>query len=143
MNEQRKDPGNDPYASAEEFKKRVVHYPDVPLTELVPGSNSHLVAGQRALVSFLTMSANSYFPPHRHEAEQIMIVIDGYMDEIIEGKLYRVKKGDVIVLPSNIEHGGRIREVDCKAVDIFIPPREDYLEKYRQTLEKIKKEKKI
>jgi quercetin dioxygenase-like cupin family protein len=133
---------NEPYASAEEFKKRVTHYPDVPLTELVPGSNSHLVAGERALVSFLTMSANSYFPPHRHEAEQIMTVIDGYMDEIIEGKLYRVKKGDVIVLPSNIEHGGRIREVDCKVIDIFIPPRQDYLEKYRQTLEKVKKQKK-
>ena len=133
---------NESRASAEEFKKRVTHYPDVPLTELVPGSNSHLVAGQRALVSFLTMSANSFFPPHRHEAEQIMIVIDGYMDEIIEGKLYRVKKGDVIVLPSNIEHGGRIREADCKVIDIFIPPRQDYLEKYQKTLEKIKKEKK-
>jgi len=88
------------------------------------------------------MAANSYFPPHRHEAEQVMIVIDGYMDEIIEGKLYPVKKGDVIILPSDIEHGGRLREVDCKVIDIFSPPRKDYLEKYRQTLEKIKKEKK-
>ncbi|MDI6753537.1 MAG: cupin domain-containing protein [Thermodesulfobacteriota bacterium] len=142
MNEQSKDPGNDPYASEEEFKKRVIHYPDISLTELVPGSNSHLVFGERAMVSFLTMPANSYFPPHRHEAEQIMTVVDGYMDEIIEGKLYRVKKGDVIVLPSNIEHGGRLREVDCKVIDIFIPPREDYREKYLKTLEKTKREKK-
>jgi quercetin dioxygenase-like cupin family protein len=134
--------GKEPYASEEEFKKRVIHYPHVPLTELVPGSNSHLVFGERAMVSFLTMSANSYFPPHRHEAEQIMTVIEGYMDEIIEGKLYRVKKGDVIILPSNIEHGGRLREVDCKVVDIFIPPREDYREKYLKTLEKAKKGKK-
>jgi quercetin dioxygenase-like cupin family protein len=134
--------GKESYASEEEFGKRVIHYPHVPLTELVPGSNSHLVFGERAMVSFLTMSANSYFPPHRHEAEQIMTVMEGYMDEIIEGKLYRVKKGDVIILPSNIEHGGRLREVDCKVVDIFIPPREDYREKYRKTLEKGKKEKK-
>jgi hypothetical protein len=28
----------EPYASEEEFKKRVVYYPDVPLTELVRGS---------------------------------------------------------------------------------------------------------
>jgi quercetin dioxygenase-like cupin family protein len=93
------------YASEKEYKKRVIHYPDIPFTELVPGSNSHLVTGERVLVSFLTMTANSPFPPHRHEAEQIMILIDGYMDEIIEGKLYRVKKGDVIIRPSNIEHG--------------------------------------
>ena len=127
----------EPYASEEEFKKRVVHYPDVPLTELVPGSTSHLVGGERVLVSFLTMSANSYFPPHRHEAEQIMIVLDGYIDEIIEGKLYSAKKGDVLILPSNIEHGGYIGEVDCRVIDIFSPPREDYLEKLRKTFSQL------
>lgn len=127
--------GTEPYATEEEVTQRIVHYPDVPLAELVPGTTSHIVSGERALVSFLTMSANSFFPPHRHEAEQIMIVIDGYMDEIIEGKLYRVKKGDVIVLPSNVEHGGRIREVDCKAIDIFCPPRVDYIEKHRKAIE--------
>jgi quercetin dioxygenase-like cupin family protein len=96
----------EPYATPAEFEKRVTRYADVPLTELVPGTMSHLVVGERGLVSFLTMSARSVFPPHRHEAEQIMIVVDGYVDEIIEGKLYRVKQGDVIILPSNIEHGG-------------------------------------
>jgi gluconolactonase len=129
----------EPYATEEEFKKRVVHYPDVPLTELVPGSTSHLVVGQRILVSFLTMPANSYFPPHRHEAEQIMTVLEGYVDEIIQGKLYSAKKGDVLILPSNIEHGAYIGEVDCRVIDIFSPPREDYLEKLKKTLEKAAK----
>jgi quercetin dioxygenase-like cupin family protein len=128
-------PKPEAYASAAEFEKRVTRYAEVPLVELVPGTTSHLVVGERGLVSFLTMSAHSFFPPHRHEAEQIMIVMDGYMDEIIEGKLYRVQQGDVIVLPSNIEHGGYLREVDCKAIDIFIPPRQDYLEKLRKTVE--------
>ena len=128
-------PEREPYATEGEFKKRIIRYHDVPLTELVPGTTSHLVVGERGLVSFLTMSAHSFFPPHRHEAEQIMIVVEGYMDEIIKGKLYRVKKGDVIVLPSNIEHGGYLREVECKAIDIFMPPRQDYLEKLRRTLE--------
>ena len=48
------------------------------------------------------------------------------------GKQYRVEKGDVIYLPENIPHGAFIREVDCHAIDIFVPRREDYLEKYRQ-----------
>jgi quercetin dioxygenase-like cupin family protein len=126
--------GTEPYATEKEFKQRIVHYPDVPLAELVPGTTSHIVPGERSLISFLTMSANSFFPPHRHEAEQIMIVIDGYMDEIIEGKLYRVKKGDVIILPPNVEHGGYIREIDCKAIDIFAPPRQDYLEMHRKAV---------
>jgi quercetin dioxygenase-like cupin family protein len=127
-----------PFASDQEFKRRVVHYPDIPLVELVPGSNSHLFFGDKITVSFLTMSANSYFPPHHHEAEQIMIVLDGYADEIVEGKLYRVGKGDVILLPSNVEHGAYLREVDCRVIDIFSPPREDFRDKYMKAIQKIK-----
>ena len=126
------------FASDREFKRRVVHYPDIPLVELVPGSNSHLFFGDRITVSFLTMAADSYFPPHRHEAEQIMIVLDGYADEIVEKKLYRLQKGDVILLPSNIEHGAYLREVDCRVIDIFSPPREDFRDKYMRATEKTK-----
>ncbi len=127
-----------PFASEQEFKRRVTHYPDIPLVELAPGCNSHLVFGDKIMVSFLTMSANSFFPPHRHEAEQIMIVLDGYADEIVEGKLYRLEKGDVIFLPANVEHGAYLREVDCRVIDIFSPPREDFRDKYLKTTQKTK-----
>jgi len=124
----------EPYASQEEFSKRVIHYPDVPLVELVPGSKSHIVSAENITVSFLTQEPNAYFPPHRHESEQVMIVADGGQDEIVEGKLYHLKKGDVIILPSNIEHGGYISETGCKAIDIFSPPRNDLVAKLRKAL---------
>ena len=129
--------GKETYASDEERKKRVIRYADVPTSELAPGSMSHLVAGEQAVVSFLTMPANSHFPVHQHEAEQIMIVLDGHLDAIIEGKLYRVEKGDVVILPSNIPHGGHIREVDCRVIDIFAPPRADLVAKAKEAYEKM------
>lgn len=58
-----------PVASEAERKSRVTHYPDIPKTELVPGCHSHLMFGEHITVSFLTMPANGYFPPHRHEQE--------------------------------------------------------------------------
>ena len=67
----------EPYASQEEFEKRVVHYPDVPEAELNPGSMSRIVSTDRVMLSFLSQEPNAYFPPHRHEAEQVMIVVDG------------------------------------------------------------------
>jgi quercetin dioxygenase-like cupin family protein len=130
-----------PVATPEEFKARVIHQLDLPATELVKGSNSRLVVGEQAMISFLKMDANSYFAPHRHVQEQIMIVLDGYCDEIIEGKLYRVKKGDVIILPSNVEHGAYIRDEDCYAIDIFGSPRSDYMMKMMQNMVEMNKKK--
>ncbi len=124
----------EPYASQEEFSKRVTHYPDVPLVELVPGSNSHIVSAENITVSFLTMAPNSYFAPHRHESEQVMVVVDGECDEIVDGKLYHLKKDDVLILPSNIEHGAYISDKGCKAIDIFSPPRKDIVAKLQKVL---------
>jgi len=128
----------EPYASQEEFHKRVDHYPDIPLVELVPGSNSHIVPAENITVSFITMDPNSHFATHHHESEQVMIVVDGACDEIVEGKLYHLEKGDVIILPSNIEHGAYISDRGCQAIDIFSPPRKDLVAK----LEKVLREKK-
>jgi len=122
----------EPQAKPGDYKKYVVHHPDLPFVELVPGSNSKLVAGKNAMLSFLTMEPHSYYPPHKHEAEQLMIVLDGYIDEIIDGKLYRLKKGDVCILPSNVEHGGYLGDVPCVVIDVFAPPRKDFLEKIKK-----------
>ena len=124
----------EPVASTDEFRSHVIHYPDLPPVELVKGSNSRLVSGEQSMISFLKMDANSYFAPHRHAQEQIMIVLDGSCDEIIEGKLYKVKKGDVIVLPPNIEHGAYIGPQDVQVIDVFGYPRSDYLLKMMQKM---------
>ena len=117
-------------SDADRYKHIVRPYDELPVTELVPGSLSQLLGGKNILISFLTMKAGSVFELHSHDQEQIMIVIDGYCDEVIEDKIYRVKKGDVIYLPSNIRHGAFLREVDCRAIDIFSPPRDDYKNKF-------------
>lgn len=124
----------EPAATPEEFKARVLRQTDLPTTELVKGSNSRLVVGEQAMISFIKMDAHSYFAPHSHPQEQIMIVLDGYCDEIIQGKIYRVQKGDVIVLPSNVEHGAYIGDQDCYAIDVFGSPRGDYLMKMMQNM---------
>ena len=124
----------EPVATPEEFKSHVIHYPDLPPVELVKGSNSRLIAGEQSMISFLKMDARSYFAPHRHKQEQIMIVLDGSCDEIIEGKLYRVKKGDVIILPPNIEHGAYIGDQDVQVIDVFGDVRSDYLLKMQQAM---------
>ena len=127
----------EPVATADEFKSHVIHYPDLPPVELVKGSNSRLIAGEQSMISFLKMDKNSYFAPHTHKQEQIMIVLDGYCDEIIDGKIYRVQKGDVIILPSNIVHGAYIYDQDVQVIDVFGDVRADYLLKMTQKMAEI------
>jgi quercetin dioxygenase-like cupin family protein len=124
----------EPVATADEFKSHVIHEPDLPETELVPGSNSRLIAGEQSMLSFLTMKAHSYFAPHHHSQEQIMIVLDGSCDEIIDGKIYHIKKGDVVILPPNLVHGAYIGDEDVHAIDVFGDVRSDYLLKMEQNM---------
>jgi quercetin dioxygenase-like cupin family protein len=131
----------EPKATAGEFSSHVIHYPDLPPTELVKGSNSRLIAGEQSMISFLTMDANSYFAPHHHTQEQIMIVLDGSCDEIIEGKIYHVSKGDVVVLPPNIVHGAYINDQDVHVIDVFGEVRSDYLLKMEHTMADMNKKK--
>lgn len=119
-------------ATPEDRAKNIVRpYDEVPQTVLVEGCQSHLVTSPGMTLSFLTMKAGSVFELHSHSQEQVMIVIDGYCDEVIGDKIYRMEKGDVAFLPSNVKHGAFLRDVDCKVIDIFVPRRTDFLEKFR------------
>ncbi len=106
---------------------KVYKLDDLPFTELIKGAKSRLIAGQRVLVSFIEMEPNMIFPLHRHENEQIMIVIEGSMLQTLGDEKIKVSKGDVLVIESNELHGGQVSEEGCKAIDIFVPPRQDYL----------------
>lgn len=118
-------------ATSKDREQYVVRpYEQVPMTTLVPGSQSHLVFGERICFSFLTMKAGSVFEIHSHPEEQMMFVLEGYCDEIIDGKIYRVTAGDAIHLPSGVPHGAFLGEVDCKVIDVFAPARTDYAQKH-------------
>ena len=117
----------------EEEKAKYVRNPirDVPATELEKDCPSHLIIGEKMLLSFLTMKAGSTFAVHSHPHEQIMTVLEGYCDQILGDKIFRVQKGDVLYMPPGLEHGSILREVDCVVVDVFVPIRESHVEKFR------------
>jgi len=125
----------EPYATPSEYKQRVIHYPDVPLIELGPGSRSHIVSAERLTISFVNAEPDIYFAAHRHEPEQIMIVLDGACDTVLEGKLYHLEAGDVLIVPANAEHGNYILDKGLRMIEVFSPPRHDLVAK----LEAVKK----
>lgn len=105
---------------------RLYRLSEVPLITLVPGARSRLVTGERAMASFIEMDPGMEFPIHKHESEQIMIVLQGSMRQRVADEEFTLCKGDVLVMESNEVHGGKASEEGCKAIDIFVPPRKDY-----------------
>ena len=125
----------EPHASHEEYSNYVVHYPDVPSFELAQGTKCHIVSTERTTLNFANLQPNIEFPVNQHEQEELMIVTDGVADIVIEGKLYGVKKGDVVILPSDIEHGVYASNVGCSLIGVFSPCKQDLVDK----LEEVKK----
>jgi quercetin dioxygenase-like cupin family protein len=74
-------------------------------------------------LNFVTFPALSGFPAHVHPEEQISIVREGEMEITIGDTTRRVKPGDVIHFPPNVQHSGRTLEGSCRLIDIFSPPR--------------------
>jgi len=101
----------------------------------IPGVKSHVVSTEKITINFLTEAPNCQSAIHHHESEQIMIVTGGACDMTVDGKLYHLEEGDVIILPSNLEHGTYVSDRGLRAIDIFSPPRQDIVAK----LEAVKK----
>ncbi|MCK9357245.1 MAG: cupin domain-containing protein [Dehalococcoidia bacterium] len=122
-------------ASPDEQRQTIITYKNVPLVELARGANSHIVAGRNMTLSFAHLEAKSYFPVHVHATiEQLMLVLSGELDAILDGKMYRMKPGDIIFFPAGREHGSQALDVDCDIVDIFSPARAEYEDKLKAVL---------
>lgn len=119
----------EPYATQEEYNKRVVRYRNTPLMELTKGARNYIVSTERITVSFVTLEPDIYVTPHRHEPEQIVIVNDGACDFIVDGKLYHLEEGDVLIIPPNVEHGNRSSNRGLRMIEVFSPPRSDLVAK--------------
>ncbi len=105
---------------------RVYDLYELPLTPLTPGANSRLIGTRGFQASFILMDPGSTFAEHVHPEEQIMTTLRGAIDEtILDGKK-TMTKGDLLLLPGGMVHGGALSDLGCDALDVFWPARPDY-----------------
>lgn len=104
---------------------------EIPQLQLNQYAMARLLKGDKALISFLELPAGATFPIHKHDCEQIMIMLEGTEEHTAGDEKFTIHPGDVVVHPANVEHGGQT-STGYKAIDIFVPPREDYVEVMKQ-----------
>lgn len=122
----------EPLASKEELERRILTPEGAPVIDLGSHGSAHALVGEKTMLSFVDMPANSYADPHRHEGiEQTTILLEGDADFVVEGKVYPIHKGDILIFAPNEEHGAYVGPNGARVLDVFSPPRPDLLEKLR------------
>ncbi|MDE0185497.1 MAG: cupin domain-containing protein [Candidatus Poribacteria bacterium] len=100
--------------------------------QLFPGALSGIVAGENLLLSFLEMEEGSEVPAHSHPHEQAGILLSGKMRFRIGSEECLMEAGDAFIVPPDVVHSGNVVEGPARVLDIFAPPREDYIDRYNK-----------
>ncbi len=111
----------------------MTHYFDqseVTSKEILPGVFQQVLSGraqdEKMMMVRYFIKEGSVFPEHEHPHEQQGIMIKGEADFIIGGEKRRTKTGDGYIIPGNVLHGAVFLK-DSIVIDVFSPPREDFL----------------
>ena len=105
----------------------------LPQMELFAGIHGAIVAGEKLMLSFLELEPNAEVPEHSHPHEQAGLVLAGRLRFRIGSEERVVGAGEAFVIPSHAVHWGVVEEGPARVLDLFSPPRQDYLERYGRT----------
>ncbi len=98
-----------------------------PAERIADGIERQMISGERLMVCRLSIAPNIVTPVHSHPHEQITIVERGRVRFLVDGVERIASAGDVLFFPSGIAHGATMGDEPVVLVDIFSPPREDFL----------------
>ena len=88
-----------------------------------------VISGERAMLAQIYLEKGAVVPTHSHENEQITYLLEGSLKFWIgeEREEIILRAGEVLHIPSNVPHQAEALE-DCLDVDVFSPPRQDWLD---------------
>jgi quercetin dioxygenase-like cupin family protein len=85
------------------------------------------VVGASTMLARLVLKKGAHVPLHKHMNEQISQVVEGSLEFLLEGKRVTVRAGEILCIPPDVPHEVFALE-DSVALDIFNPPRQDWLD---------------
>ncbi len=111
-------------------RARFFRVSELPKENLGPGLSRRLVTGERSMLAHVYLKKGAVVPKHSHHNEQITYVLEGALrfwlgDDGAEQ--VDVRAGEVLLLPSGLPHRAEALE-DTVDVDVFAPPRQDWLD---------------
>ena len=104
----------------------VLNWSTIPREELKPGLVRQMINTAHMTIARLEMKAGSVVPAHSHYNEQVSMVVSGSLKFLLDDGAVIVRAGEILELKPHVRHGVEVLE-DSVAVDLFTPPREDWI----------------
>jgi quercetin dioxygenase-like cupin family protein len=113
-------------------EQRVRHFrwDDMPIEKVKEGLGRRLVTGDRMMLAHIYLDKGAVVPLHSHDNEQLTYVLEGALHFWFgedESEEVVVRAGEVLHIPSWLPHKALALE-DTLDVDVFCPPRQDWLD---------------
>ncbi|HTW30364.1 MAG TPA: cupin domain-containing protein [Candidatus Sulfotelmatobacter sp.] len=105
----------------------------VPVENLNPLLQRHFVVGQEIMLARVLLKKGCIVPEHSHPNEQLTYILEGTLKFWIDGQEILVKAGETLCIPSDMPHKAEALE-DTVDLDVFAPPRADWINKTDQYL---------
>lgn len=102
---------------------------DLALEPMKGSITRRFISTERLMIAQVLLKKGDEVPRHVHENEQITYILSGALQLWLgtnDEQTEIVRAGEVLVIPSNVPHRALALE-DTLDVDVFNPPRQDWL----------------
>ena len=113
-----------------EAEARHFAWNDIPCEKLSKDISRRLITGENMMIAHVYLDKGSVVPKHSHHNEQITYVLEGALKFLLgedQDTEIIVARGEVLTIPPNLPHSAYALE-DTLDVDVFNPPRQDWLD---------------
>ncbi len=100
---------------------------DIAPEPLNPLVTRQYVVGTNMMLARITLKKGARVPMHDHFHEQMSHVVEGALRFLIGEKEIAVRAGEILCIPPHLPHEVIALE-DSVALDIFNPPRQDWID---------------
>jgi quercetin dioxygenase-like cupin family protein len=114
--------------TAKKGELKYIPWSTVELENLNPLLQRQLVVGQDIMVARVLLKKGCIVPLHSHQNEQVTYILEGALKFWIDGKEIVVNAGEVLTIPRHMPHKAEAL-ADTVDLDVFNPPRADWLNK--------------
>jgi quercetin dioxygenase-like cupin family protein len=98
----------------------------VAVEQLTDGIKRRMIVGSKEMLVRWEFRKGAIAARHTHPHEQIVMMIQGKLRLTVGDADTTMLSGDIVVIPPDVPHEAEALE-DTVVLDIFSPPREDFL----------------